>query len=129
MSCDDYTRRQAAKDAEYQHAYRAWVESLPADELRELERQGLDAPDVAHHGNGSARGDAADSQLCSENGLNKGGRCGWAAGIAPSAARFRGGCGGGAAEARRGRGGGRVRGGAAAWRPCHPGTPKPGKAE
>ena len=63
MSCDDYTRRQAAKDAEYQRQYRAWVESLPADQRRELERQGLAAPDLQHHGNGSARGDAADSPL------------------------------------------------------------------
>ena len=55
----------------------------------------------------------ARRQLCSENGLNKGGRCGWAAGIAPSAARFRGGCGGGAAGARRGPGA-RRRGGLAA---------------
>jgi hypothetical protein len=63
MSCDDYTRRQAAKDAEYARQYRAWVESLPADERRKLESQGLDVPDVAHHGNGSAKGDAADSPL------------------------------------------------------------------
>ena len=63
MSCDDYTRRQAAKDAEYAREYKAWVESMPADQRRELERQGLDAPDVAHHGNGSARGDATDSPL------------------------------------------------------------------
>ena len=63
MSCDDYTRRQAAKDAEYQRQYRAWVESLPADQRRELERQGLAAPDLQHHGNGSARGGAADSPL------------------------------------------------------------------
>ena len=63
MSCDDYTRRQAAKDAEYAREYRAWVESLPADERRKLEAQGLAAPDVAHHGNGSATGDASDSPL------------------------------------------------------------------
>ena len=66
MSCDDYTRRQAAKDAEYQDAYRAWVESMSADERRELERQGLAAPDLARHGNGSAKGDAADSPLMRE---------------------------------------------------------------
>jgi hypothetical protein len=34
---------------------------LPAEERRKLEAQGLDKPDVAHHGNGSAKGDAADS--------------------------------------------------------------------
>ena len=63
MSGDDYTRRQTAKDAEYQREYRAWIDSLPADERRKLEAQGLAAPDVAHHGNGSAKGDAADSPL------------------------------------------------------------------
>lgn len=63
MSCDDYTRRQAAKDAEYERQYRAWIESLPADQRRQLERQGLATPDIAHHGNGSAKGDAADSPL------------------------------------------------------------------
>ncbi len=63
MSRDDYSQRQKARDAEYQHQYRAWVESLPPDERRKLESQGLDVPDVAHHGNGSATGDAADSPL------------------------------------------------------------------
>ena len=63
MSCDDYTRRQAAKDAEYAREYKTWVESLPADQRRELERQGLAAPDLQHHGNGSAKGDAAESPL------------------------------------------------------------------
>ncbi|MCF7675126.1 MAG: hypothetical protein K9M97_07265 [Akkermansiaceae bacterium] len=63
MNGDDYTRRQAAKDAEYERQYRAWIESLPADQRRQLERQGLDRPDTAHHGNGSAKGDAADSPL------------------------------------------------------------------
>ena len=60
---DDYTRRQTAKDGEYAREYRAWIESLPADERRKLEAQGLAEPDLARHGNGSARGDAADSPL------------------------------------------------------------------
>jgi hypothetical protein len=63
---DDYTRRQSAKDAEYQREYRAWIESLPADERHKLEAQGLAEPDLAHHGNGSAKGDAADSPLMRE---------------------------------------------------------------
>ena len=66
MSCDDYARRQAAKDAKYEREYKAWVKSLPADQRRELERQGLAAPDLARHGNGSAKGDAADSPLMRE---------------------------------------------------------------
>ena len=63
MNRDDYSQRQKARDAEYQREYKAWIKSLPPDERRKLEAQGLAAPDVAHHGNGSARGDAADSPL------------------------------------------------------------------
>jgi hypothetical protein len=63
MGCDDYTRRQATKDAEYAREYKAWVESMPADQRWELDRQGLAAPDVAHHGNGPAKGDVAESTL------------------------------------------------------------------
>ena len=63
MSGDDYTRRQSAKDAEYAREYRAWVDSLPAEERRKVEAQGLAEPDLARHGNGSANGDAADSPL------------------------------------------------------------------
>ena len=66
MSRDDYSQRQKAKDAEYEREYRAWIDSLPPDERRKLEAQGLDEPDVAHHGNGSAKGDAADSPLMRE---------------------------------------------------------------
>ena len=66
MKNDDYARRQKAKDAEYERVYRAWVDSLPADERRKLEAQGLAEPDVAKHGNGSAKGDAADSPLMRE---------------------------------------------------------------
>ena len=61
MNRDDYSQRQKAKDAEYERQYRAWIKSLPADKRRELEAQGLAAPDLARHGNGSAKGDAADS--------------------------------------------------------------------
>jgi hypothetical protein len=63
MNRDDYSRRQSAKDAEYERAYREWIDSLPADERRKLEAQGLAAPCVTRHGNGSANGDAADSPL------------------------------------------------------------------
>jgi hypothetical protein len=63
MNRDDYSQRQKAKDAEYTRQYNEWIASLPADKLRELKAQGLDVPDVARHGNGSAKGDAADSPL------------------------------------------------------------------
>ena len=63
MSRDDYSQRQKTRDAEYERQYKAWIKSLPPDERRKLERQGLAAPDLARHGNGSAKGDAADSPL------------------------------------------------------------------
>ena len=63
MNRDDYSQRQKAKDAEYARQYKAWVDSLPPAERRKLEAQGLAAPDVARHGNGSATGDAADSPV------------------------------------------------------------------
>ena len=63
MSRDEYSSRQSARDAAYQREYRAWVESLPAEERRELERQGLAEPCVQRHGTGPAGGDAADSPL------------------------------------------------------------------
>jgi hypothetical protein len=66
MNSDDYSRKQKARDSEYEREYRAWIESLPADERRKLEAQGLASPSLAHHGNGSAKGDAADSPLMKE---------------------------------------------------------------
>ena len=63
MNNDDYTKRQKARDAEYQREYKAWIKSLPPAERRKLEAQGLAEPDVAYHGNGSATGDAADSPV------------------------------------------------------------------
>jgi hypothetical protein len=66
MNTDDYSKKQKSRDAEYQREYRAWIESLPADERRKLEAQGLAAPCLANHGNGSANGDAADSPLMKE---------------------------------------------------------------
>jgi len=66
MSRDDYSHRQKVRDAEYALEYRAWIDSLPPDQRRKLEAQGLDEPDMAHHGNGSAKGDAADSPLMRE---------------------------------------------------------------
>ena len=62
---DDYSQRQSSKDAEYERAYKAWVDSMSADELKELERQGLAAPMVARHGNGAPDHDMADSPLAS----------------------------------------------------------------
>ena len=66
MNADEYSRRQAKRDAEYELEYRAWIESLPANERRKLESQGLASPCVQRHGNGAASGDAADSPLMAE---------------------------------------------------------------
>jgi hypothetical protein len=66
MNSDDYAKKQSARDAEYQREYRAWVESLPADERRQLEAQGLGVPCVAHHGNGSAKGTPPTARSCAK---------------------------------------------------------------
>ena len=66
MNNDDYSKRQKVRDDEYQREYRAWIESLPPAERRQLEAQGLAEPCVAKHGNGSAMGDASDSPLMRE---------------------------------------------------------------
>lgn len=66
MNTDDYSRKQKSRDAEYEREYRAWIQSMPPDERRKLEAQGLAVPCLAHHGNGSAKGDAADSPLMRE---------------------------------------------------------------
>jgi hypothetical protein len=63
MNTDDYSRRQSAKDSEYEREYKAWIESLPPSERRQLESQGLATPCVQRHGNGSASGDASESPL------------------------------------------------------------------
>ena len=66
MNHDDYSRRQSARDSEYESAYLEWVESLPPEERAKLQTEGLDSPAVHRHGSGSANGDAADSPLMSE---------------------------------------------------------------
>ncbi len=66
MNGDDYICRQSVRDAEYESAYREWVESLPPEERETLRTNGLDSPVLHRHGSGSANGDAADSPLMSE---------------------------------------------------------------
>jgi hypothetical protein len=66
MSRDDYSLRQSARDAEYERAYREWIDSLPADERRAMQAHGLDEPSIQRHGTGAASGDAADSPLMAE---------------------------------------------------------------
>ena len=65
MSHDDYARKQATKDAEYEREYRAWIESLPAEDRKQVENAGLEQPCLQRHGNGSPHRDLADSPLAS----------------------------------------------------------------
>ncbi len=65
MNSDDYAKKQAQRDAAYERDYRAWVESLPADERRALEKAGLATPCLQRHGNGAPDRDMADSPLAS----------------------------------------------------------------
>jgi hypothetical protein len=63
MSADDYAKKQAQRDAQYEREYQAWVKSMSPAERKEAEALGLLKPCLAKHGNGSANGDAADSPL------------------------------------------------------------------
>lgn len=60
---DDYSKRQSAKNAEYESQYEAWVDSMSLDERREAEKLGLLKPCVQRYGNGAASGDSADSPI------------------------------------------------------------------
>jgi hypothetical protein len=65
MNSDDYAKKQAKRDAEYERDYRAWVESLPAEDRKKVEAAGLGKPMLARHGNGAPDGDLADSPAAS----------------------------------------------------------------
>jgi hypothetical protein len=63
MSADDYAKKQTQRDAQYEREYQAWIKSMSPAERREAEALGLLKPCLAKHGNGSSKGDAADSAL------------------------------------------------------------------
>jgi hypothetical protein len=65
MNSDEYTRRQSAKDAEYEREYRAWMDSLGPEERKQFEDAGVGGPCVQRHGNGSPDKDLADSPIAS----------------------------------------------------------------
>ncbi len=65
MNSDDYAKKQAKRDADYEREYKAWVKSLPADELKQLEKSGLATPCLQRHGNGAPDHDMAESSLAS----------------------------------------------------------------
>lgn len=62
---DDYSSRQTSRDRDYERQYRAWIDAMPPDERREMERRGLADPMVARHGAGSPDQDIADSPRAS----------------------------------------------------------------
>lgn len=66
MSEDDYSKRQAIRDAQHAKNYRAWVASLSPAERAKLKAQGIDEPEISHHGSGMSDHDMADSPLASE---------------------------------------------------------------
>jgi len=68
---DDYSMRQAEREREYRAAFespeaRAWIESMPPEERRRLEAEGLLKPLVPSSGSGMRDEDLADSPLASE---------------------------------------------------------------
>ena len=63
MSADDYAKKQTQRDAQYEREYQAWIKSMSPAERREAEALGLLKPCLAKHGNGSSKGDAAESAL------------------------------------------------------------------
>ena len=62
---DDYSKRQSAKDAQYERDYQAWVDSMSLAERREAEKLGLLKPWIQRHGNGAPDHDMAESSRAS----------------------------------------------------------------
>ena len=65
MNSDDYAKKQAKRDGQYERDYEAWVKSMTLDERREAERLGLLKPCIQRHGNGAADHDMAESSRAS----------------------------------------------------------------
>lgn len=65
MNSDDYAKKQAKRDADYERDYEAWVQSMTLEERREAEKLGLLKPCLQRHGNGAADHDMADSPAAS----------------------------------------------------------------
>ena len=63
---NDYTKRQARKDAAHTHEYRAWIASLPPEERRRMSKLGLAEPLHDGDGYGWGENDAADFNEASE---------------------------------------------------------------
>ena len=65
MNSEDYAKKQAKKDAQYERDYEAWVKSMTIEERREAEKLGLLKPCLQRHGNGAAEHDMAESSRAS----------------------------------------------------------------
>lgn len=65
MNSDDYAKKQAKRDGQYERDYEAWVKSMTIDERREAEKLGLLKPCLQRHGNGAADHDMAESSRAS----------------------------------------------------------------
>jgi len=65
MNSDDYAKKQAKRDADYERDYEVWVKSMTLEERREAEKLGLLKPCLQRHGNGAADHDMADSSAAS----------------------------------------------------------------
>lgn len=65
MNSDDYSKKQAQRDAQYEREYEAWVKSMTREERREAEKLGLLKPCLQRHGNGAPDHDMAESSAAS----------------------------------------------------------------
>ncbi len=62
---DDYSKKQAIRDASYAREYRAWMKSATPEERYQMRQLGVDAPLLPTDGHGCLDEDAADSPLAS----------------------------------------------------------------
>jgi len=65
MSNDEYAKRQAKRDADYERYYESWVQSMSVEERREAEKLGVLKPCIQRHGNGAPEHDMAESPRAS----------------------------------------------------------------
>ncbi len=65
MNSDDYAKKQAKRDADYERDYKAWVQSMTLAERREAEKLGLLKSCLQRHGNGAPEHDMAESSRAS----------------------------------------------------------------
>ena len=63
---NSYTKKQATRDHQHARDYNEWVSSASPEVRAELQRMGIDEPDICYHGSGMAGCDLADSPLASE---------------------------------------------------------------